>query len=80
MTLPENEIPALRRRCNRARNFPTNTCGASRHAEMIADDILAGRLGDLEWDREHIAGSIYATVAALWEARTELKRLRGEDD
>lgn len=32
----------LRRRANRARNFPENTCSASRHLHMIAEVLATG--------------------------------------
>jgi hypothetical protein len=73
---PANKLPNLRRRVNRARRFPTNTCPASRHLHAMAD-ALAGR-GDypmLRDEPEHCAGSIYAVLEALWKARTRLAQL-----
>lgn len=67
---------ALRRRVDQARNFPVNTCGASRHVAMIADALADGhQYAMLEEEPAHCAGSMFATVAALWEARTEIERL-----
>jgi hypothetical protein len=81
-TLPANRLPNLRRRVNRARNFPTNTCPASRHLHMIADAIASGRpYHGCEWeqwdkeDREWIAGSLYSVLEGLWKARTKLAAL-----
>lgn len=82
MTLPHNEIRNQRRRVNRLRDkaFPHATCGASRHLHMVADMMSnprcpTGYLSTPE-DREHIAGSLYAVVEALWRARLELMALR----
>lgn len=59
-----------------ARNFPANTCGASRHVQLIAEAILSGNpYPMLQEDPAHCAESMLATVAALWEVRTELARL-----
>lgn len=54
-----------------ARNFPHNTCPASRHAALIAHELA--RKGDEEslWKAESIA----TTVAALWKARTRIGEL-----
>ena len=35
-----------RERADRARDFPSNTCGASRHAHMVAEDMADGVHGD----------------------------------
>jgi hypothetical protein len=53
-------------RLERARNFPHNTCAASRHAQMIGEEMLRKEGEKTE------AESILATVAALYEARTAL--------
>lgn len=42
MTHPANRIPNIRRRVNRARRFPDNTCGASRHVHIVADALSSG--------------------------------------
>lgn len=75
-TIPlDAEIAGAMRRMYAARDFPTHTCSASRHAAQVADLIMRGRAKDLVDPRE--AGlSIAATVAALWEARAEIARLR----
>ena len=68
------EIAATR--ANAARDFPANTCGASRHTQDIAEAMLRGRwLPDAE-DLPHSVESILATVAALYKARTKIARLR----
>ena len=53
-----NAIPNLRRRVNRARNFPTNTCPASRHLHLMAEAIAAGREYPME---QNCAGSMLST-------------------
>ena len=66
-------MAALLRRANKARHFPVNTCAASRHALLIARQLANRRIPIehiMDGEREHIAVSIAATVAALWEARS----------
>ncbi len=75
-----NKLVNVRRRVNRARKFPTNTCGASRHVHLMADWIsgpqhgFAGAKFHPE-DAEHIAGSLYSVLESLWKARTRLAAL-----
>lgn len=82
--VPEYEMAeSPRKRAERVRDFPTNTCGASRHlhnvASLIADDAVDG-----DWcictheDPEHVAESIFSTIASLWEARTALNEAKAE--
>ena len=74
---PSWKIENMRRRVNRANNFPHNTCGASRHTRMVADALTSKtREHPIEeiWDAEHIAQSLYATVEALWKARAKLAK------
>ena len=67
-------------RANAARNFPENTCGASRHAQQIAEELIeSGNCAMLMDDPAHCGESILATVAALWEARTENRQLRADN-
>ena len=74
---PSWELKNLKRRVNKARQFPHNTCPASRHVQMMADG-LSSKHGYpmLQEEPDHCAGSLYATVAALYEARTEIERWR----
>lgn len=79
--LPANELRNVRRRVNRARRFPANTCGASRHVHLMADWISGPRHGFAgatfdPADAETIAGSLYAVLESLWKLRTELARLK----
>lgn len=62
-----------------ARDFPVNTCAASRHAAIIAEDLLDGTPMDPR-DMQHCGESIAATVAALYETRTKVARLTRERD
>ena len=74
---PDNELKALRRRVSRARNFPVNTCPASRHVHIMADCLTRkGGYPMLTEEPEHCAGSLYAVLEALFKARTELARLK----
>lgn len=69
----------LIRRMDKARDFPANTCAASRHAQQIAERLIRGV--DMDSDRtEHAGESIAWTVAELWEARTKIARLEAERD
>jgi len=73
---PSNRRRALRARANKARKFPTNTCPASRHVHMMADYLSTDGYYQLFEDEPlHCAGSLYATVSALWEARTRIAAL-----
>ena len=77
---PANKIQNVRRRVNRARNFPFNTCGASRHLHMIADALARGeKYHMIDEEPEHIAGTIYSVLESLWKARTKLEKLETPD-
>lgn len=77
MIHPSWKIPNLRRRVNRARKFPDNTCPASRHLHIMADRLASGKEYFMFAEEpEHCAMSMYAVLEALWKARTELERLR----
>lgn len=67
----------LRRRVNRARNFPENTCSASRHLHMIAERLATGKpYPMLQEEPDHCAETLLAVLESLWKARTELQRLK----
>lgn len=75
--LPCNELPNVRRRVNRARNFPTNTCPASRHLHIMAERLASGKKYHMfDEEPEHCAGTMLAVLESLWKARTELARLK----
>ena len=64
-----------------ARDFPQNTCGASRHAQILAESMLSATAQRWSIDEpNHCGESIAATVTALYEARTELRRLAVENE
>lgn len=66
-------LDELKIRADVARNFPDNTCAASRHAEMIARKMVEkGGYPMLAEEPEHCAISILSTVVSLYEARTKL--------
>jgi len=59
-----------------SREFPDNTCPASRHAQMIAESLHKdGEYAMLQDDPEHCAGSIASVVKSLYQARSFLKSL-----
>jgi hypothetical protein len=63
----------------KARDFPANTCGSSRHAELIAEQLIRGRPCHMLADEpQHCGESIAHTVAALWAARAQIEQLRKE--
>lgn len=53
------------------RDFPKNTCPASRHVEMMAEILATGaRYYMFEDEPEHCAESMRAVVEELWRLRT----------
>lgn len=67
----------LRRRVSRARDFPANTCPASRHLHLIADTLAKGQPyhgcaweGWDQQDREWIAETMLSVLESLWKLRT----------
>lgn len=79
MTTNERKrIVAALKRADKARQFPTNTDPASRHLHIMADCLVRkGGYPTLTEEPVHCAESILATIAELWETRTELARLKG---
>lgn len=74
-----NGVAEYRKDAELARDFPKNTCPASRHMQMMADALAGeGRYPMIEEDPEHVAASIYATIAELWKARTRIAELDAE--
>lgn len=71
---------SLKARAAKARQFPSNTCPASRHVQMIGESLLKHAIPHaLLEEPAHAAESMLAVVAALWEARTKIAALeRGE--
>ena len=68
--LPSNRIANIRRRVDRARNFPHNTCPASRHLHQMALEILNGGCIQIQEDPEHCAASMLSVLESLWKLRT----------
>jgi len=67
----------LRRRVNRARNFPENTCSASRHLHIMANRMASGQpYPMLTEEPEHCACTMLAVLESLYKTRTELVRLK----
>ena len=59
-----------------ARNFPHNTCPASRHAEIIGKALVNGKpYPMLTEEPEHCGESILSVVQSLYAARTKLALL-----
>lgn len=69
---PANKLSNVRRRVNRARNFPKNTCPASRHLHMIAEALATGKpYPMLQEEPEHCAGTMLSVLESLWKLRTQ---------
>ena len=65
------------KRMKKAKNFPENTCPASRHVEMIATSLINNKKYPmLEQDPEHCGQSMASVVASLWEERHKNKLLQ----
>ena len=74
-----NDLKNLRRRVDRARDFPKNTCGASRHVQLMADELAAGlQYRMLQEDPKYCAESMLSVLESLWKARTELAKLKAK--
>jgi hypothetical protein len=69
------ELSKLKRRATRARNAAGVTCSASRHMHEVA---LAMAVGAPVHDLPQVARSLLAVLEALWIARAELARMKGE--
>ena len=66
------ELRELVARVDKARQFPGNTCPASRHLHMIADRLARGEPYQmLDEEPEHCAETMLAVLASLWELRTK---------
>ena len=73
-----SDLRNLKRRVERARKFPENTCAASRHVHLIADQLSRGTVPHMLIDEpQHCADSMLSVLEALWKARTELRKFRG---
>lgn len=64
------------KRMQDSRDFPNNTCPASRHAQIIAEALAKGeKYSMLEEDPEHCAESIASVVSSLYQTRRFLKEM-----
>lgn len=71
------KLKNLRRRVDRARDFPANTCPASRHLHLIAEILAAGKpCSMLQEEPEHCAETMLYVLESLWKARSKLARLK----
>lgn len=60
------------RRTNRARNFPTNTCPASRHLHLMAECLAKGKpYAMFDEEPEHCAITMLSVLESLWTLRTK---------
>ena len=67
--MTDAELRNLRRRVNRARNFPINTCPASRCLHMMANDLLRyGRSHRLHEEPREVAEDILVVLEKLWKS------------
>lgn len=70
-------LTTLKRRATRAKRFPHNTCPASRHLHLMAQRLAAGKPYPMLADEpQHCAETMLSVLASLWEARTELAKLK----
>lgn len=64
------------KRADKARDFPTNTCPASRHLHMIAEALIKRQpYPMLQEEPEHCGESMLSVVTSLFELRTEHAKL-----
>lgn len=72
----KQHLRRLARSLKESRNFPANTCGASRHTQIIGECLAKRRpYPMLEEEPEHCAISLLSTVDTLYRARTNLSCL-----
>ena len=77
--MTDDDIKALIDRMDAARDFPANTCPASRHVQMIAENLLRQQPIDPR-EQQHCGESIAVVVANLWEVRTIADAVKKERD
>ena len=72
-------MPRRKRPTARDENGLAVTCPASRHAEMIAEELIKhGSCGQLADEGKHAGQSILSAVRSLYAARAEIARLVAE--
>jgi len=73
MSEPIDNDPLVLTRMKAAEDFPRNTCPASRITASVAEALMTGQTCPLlEDEPEYCGAMLAATVAALWELRTEI--------
>lgn len=71
-----SNLTNLRRRVNRARNFPMNTCGASRHVHLMADALASGKkYWPFDDEPKHCAESLFSVLESLFKARIKMAKM-----
>jgi len=69
----KRKLNNLRRRVNKARDFPKNTCGASRHLHIMAESLATGKQYPmLQEEPEYCAESMLAVLEELWKTRKRM--------
>lgn len=63
-----------RKRADKARRFPHNTCPASRHVYIMGDCLAKKGYPMLQEEPLHCAISLLSVVGSLWEARMALSK------
>ena len=64
------------KRVNRARQFPTNTCPASRHLYLIAEHLARREAYPMLYEEPaHCAETMLSVLASLWELRTKMSEI-----
>jgi hypothetical protein len=72
-------IKKLIKAVDNARDFPHNTCGYSRHVQIIGAALAnGGQYQMIKEEPEHCASSMLFTVMSLYKSRTELCEARTE--
>lgn len=70
-------LSKLRRWVNAKRNFPQNTCPASRHVQLMAESLARfGKYDMLQEEPAHCAESMFATVGSLYGERSKVVELK----
>jgi hypothetical protein len=77
----DKETKKAMERADKLRDFPNNTCPASRHTQMIGESLVRKKpFAMLTEEPDHCGGSILSTVASLYEARSRVMRLKSAMD
>lgn len=74
--LKNNSVKNLILKMQKAKNFPDNTCPASRHVQLMAEELAKnGEYHMIQEDPKHVAGSLASVVASLYETRDFLRSI-----